>query len=135
MSSYIIDTHIFLWLIFDPSKIDNAKMKILKNQRNRIFIASISFWEISLKYNLGKLELNGIEPDELPSIAKKMGIEVLEVDKNTMASFYKLPQVPNHKDPFDRIIIWKCINDDMVLISQDRKVPNYKRHGLKTVCI
>ncbi len=133
MNNYLIDTHIFLWLIFDPDKIDSTKLEILKNKKNKIYIASISFWEISLKYNLGKLELNGIEPNELPNISKKMGIEVLEVDKNTMASFYKLPQVSNHKDPFDRIIIWKCINDNIILISQDRKISQYKDNGLKTI--
>jgi len=131
MNSYLIDTHIFLWLIFDPDKIDNKKLGVLKNQKNKVFIASISFWEISLKYNLGKLELNGLEPNELPDIAKKMGIEVLEVDKDTMASFHKLPQVPSHKDPFDRIIIWKCINDNIALISRDRKISQYKDYGLR----
>jgi len=48
-----------------------------------------------------------------------------------MASFYKLPKVDNHKDPFDRIIIWKCINDNFVLVSKDRKFPEYEPFGLK----
>lgn len=133
MNTYLIDTHIFLWLVFDPDKIDTKKLAILKSPNNKIVIASISFWEISLKYNLGKLELNGITPEQLPDVAKKMGISVLEIDKDTMASFYKLPQVLNHKDPFDRIIVWKCINDDITLISKDKKVPQYKEYGLKVI--
>jgi PIN domain nuclease of toxin-antitoxin system len=133
MKKYLIDTHIFLWLVFDPDKIENKKLEILKNPKNKIFIASISFWEISLKYNLGKLELNGVNPDELPSLVKKMGLEVLEIDKDTMASFYRLPRVDTHKDPFDRIIIWKCINDNLTLISQDRKFLQYQEFGLKSL--
>jgi PIN domain nuclease of toxin-antitoxin system len=131
MKCYLIDTHIFLWLVFDPDKIDNKKLEVLKNPKNKIFIASISFWEISLKYNLGKLELNGLIPDELPKIAEKMGLDIMEIGKETMASFYKLPKVNTHKDPFDRIIIWKCINENLILISKDKKFPKYEKFGLK----
>jgi len=130
MKSYLIDTHIFLWLIFEPSKIDKYKLEILKKPKNKIYIASITFWEISLKYNLGKLELEGLTPDELPRVAQKMGLDVLEIDQNTMASFYKLPRVDGQKDPFDRIIIWKCIQDNIPLISHDGKFNQYQEFGL-----
>ncbi|MEY3090281.1 MAG: hypothetical protein RL113_597 [Pseudomonadota bacterium] len=130
MKKYLIDTHIFLWLVFDPDKIENKKLEILKNPKNKIYMASISFWEIALKYNLGKLELNGLAPDDLPKIADKMGIEVLEIDKQIMSSFYKLPKVDTNKDPFDRIIIWKCMNENLTLLSQDRKFSEYQAFGL-----
>lgn len=38
-----------------------------------------------------------------------------------------------HKDPFDRILIWKCINDNITLISQDKKFSQYKEYGLKFI--
>ncbi|MFA5233458.1 MAG: type II toxin-antitoxin system VapC family toxin [Sulfurimonas sp.] len=133
MSRYIIDTHIFLWLLFDPEKIDNNKLQTLQSPRNKVYITSISFWEISLKYALGKLELNGVSPEELPDKAQKMGIDILEIDAATMSSFYRLPKVDVHKDPFDRIIIWKCINDNITLVSQDRKFVEYEKFGLKFI--
>jgi PIN domain nuclease of toxin-antitoxin system len=133
MNKYLIDTHIFLWLLFDPEKIDKEKVQILKNPKNKIYIASISFWEISLKYSLGKLELEGFKPDDLLGLVDKMGLEIIEIDKSTMASFYKLTKVDNHKDPFDRIIIWKCIHDNIVLVSKDRKFPEYEASGLKVL--
>ena len=133
MNPYIIDTHIFLWLLFDPEKIDNPKLQTLQNPKNRVYITNISFWEISLKYALGKLKLNGISPEELPQKAQKMGIDILEIDTSTMSSFHKLPKVEVHKDPFDRIIIWKCINDNITLVSKDRKFPEYERFGLKFI--
>jgi len=132
MNKYVIDTHIFLWLLFDPAKISPDKLKILKNPKNGIYITSITFWEISLKYSLGKLELKGFVPDELPTLAGKMGLETIEIDQVTMATFYKLPKAARHKDPFDRIIIWKCINDNMTLVSQDRKFTEYEVFGLKS---
>ena len=133
MKKYLIDTHIFLWLIFDPDKIAQKKLAILKNPKNKIYIASITFWEISLKYNLGKLELQGLTPDKLPKLAEEMRLDVLEIDQDVMASFYQLSQVEGHKDPFDRIIIWKCIQDNITLISQDRKFPAYEKLGLNFI--
>jgi len=133
MSRYILDTHIFLWLLFDPEKIDNNKLKTLQNPKNRVYITNISFWEISLKYGLGKLELSGIKPEELPQKAQKMGIEILEIGTALMSSFYKLPKIDLHKDPFDRIIIWKCINDSITLVSKDRKFLEYEQYGLKFI--
>lgn len=133
MNKFVIDTHIFLWLVFDPDKIDEAKLNILKNPKNRIYIASVTFWEISHKYNLGKLELEGYAPEELPVIAEKMGIETIEIHSKTFASFCKLPKCESHKDPFDRIIIWKCIDEDIALVSQDGKFSEYEAYGLRLI--
>ncbi|MBD3841144.1 MAG: type II toxin-antitoxin system VapC family toxin [Campylobacterales bacterium] len=133
MNRFIIDTHIFLWLIFDPDKIEKSKLDILKKPKNKIYVTSITFWEISLKYSLGKLELDGFTPDELPLLADKMGIDTMQIDIDTFASFYKLPKDDSHKDPFDRIIIWKCIDEKISLISKDRKFPEYEKYDLKVV--
>ena len=50
--NYVIDTHILLWSIFDPEKLDNKHIKLIENSKNKIFITSISLWEISLKFGL-----------------------------------------------------------------------------------
>lgn len=133
MSRYVLDTRIFLWLLFEPEKIDNTKLQTLQDPKNRVYITNISFWEISLKYALGKLELNGISPEVLPQKAKKMGVDILEIDTSTMSTFYKLPKTEVHKDPFDRVIIWKCINDNITFVSKDRKFPEYEKFGLKFI--
>ena len=130
---YIIDTHIFLWLLFDTKRVPTKILNILKDSLNEIYITSISFWEISLKYNLGKLELNGVKPEDLPQMATDMGIEVLEISPIEMASFYQLPKVENHKDPFDRIIIWHSIVHEDIMVSLDRKFEEYKAFGLQVL--
>ena len=128
---YVIDTHIFLWLIFTPEKISPEKLKVLKNPENKVVITPISFWEISLKYNLGKLILENITPEKMPQIAKTMGIDIVPIDAECMASFHNLPRCKSHKDPFDRIIIWYCICNNFVLVSQDSHFNEYQPLGLK----
>lgn len=130
---YIIDTHILLWLIFDPERIDVKKLELLKNPKNAVYVSNISFWEIALKYGLGKLELEGLNPDDLPDVAKKMGIQTHTVDTKSMSSVYKLPKMVDHKDSFDRLIINDCIQNGYTLVSYDFKFKQYESIGLKTL--
>ena len=37
--NFVIDAHIFLWLIFDPDKIAKEKITILEDPANKILIA------------------------------------------------------------------------------------------------
>ena len=46
---YLIDTHIFLWSLLDTSKLKPHVIEILENEENKIYLSSISFWEIALK--------------------------------------------------------------------------------------
>ena len=131
---YLIDTHIFLWSLFSPGKISRHAAKIIKDPANRIIVSTITFWEISLKYSLNKLELEGITPDELPEFASKMNFELLNLNAADAASFYHLPRIA-HKDPFDRMLIWQAIREKMVLISKDSKIEAYEDYGLKILSI
>lgn len=128
--SYLIDTHIFLWVLFAPQKISKKIRTILADPEKVKCISLITFWEISLKYSLGKLKLPGILPDQLPSVAKDSGFEILNLDVDTTASFFKLPKLKN-KDPFDRMLAWQAICKDCFLLTQDADFANYKDYGLK----
>ena len=127
---YLLDTHIFLWSLFSPEKISRHVAKLIEKSGNRIFVSTITFWEIALKFSLGKLELEGIKPDALPEFAHKMSFELLSLSAEDAASFYHLPRI-THKDPFDRMLIWQAIREKMVLISKDSKMATYEDYGLK----
>lgn len=129
---YLLDTHIFLWVIFDEKRLSEKAKKIIKNLDNQIYISVITYWEISLKYSIGKIDLVGIKPDDLPKQAVKVGIETLKLSENLVSTFYRLPKI-EHKDPFDRLIIWQAINENITLISKDKKMGDYKEFGLRTL--
>ncbi|KPA15906.1 DNA-binding protein [Candidatus Magnetomorum sp. HK-1] len=127
---YLIDTHIFLWMLFDETKLTEQAKKILSNINNEIYISLVSYWEISLKFSIGKIELEGIKPDELPDKAKDLGIQLLKITEYEVSTFYKLPRF-EHKDPFDRLIIWQAINNNLILISKDKNFEDYLKFGLR----
>jgi PIN domain nuclease of toxin-antitoxin system len=128
--NYLLDTHVFLWALLDTPKLSKPVTDILLDEGHTIFVSTVSFWEISIKYGLGKLSLENIRPEDLPLYAKKSGFELLQLDERTASSFHTLPRIA-HCDPFDRMLIWQSINADMTIISKDGKFGEYLAHGVK----
>ncbi|MDQ1334155.1 MAG: hypothetical protein QG552_1105 [Thermodesulfobacteriota bacterium] len=126
----LLDTHSLLWAIFSPKKLSEPARDAIKDPQNDVAVSVVSFWEISLKYALGKLELVGAKPEDLPETTEGMGMDILPVSAYEAASFHKLPKLA-HKDPFDRLIIWQAIQRKMHLISKDRSFEDYTTSGLK----
>ena len=129
---YLLDTHTFLWTLFDTSRLPKKVMALLENSRNDVYVSTVSFWEISLKYSIGKLSLENVLPDELPHYARQSGFEIANINEKIVSTFYRLPKSA-HCDPFDRLLIWQAINSEMVVITKDDKFDNYFSAGLKTV--
>ncbi|SMP44874.1 type II toxin-antitoxin system VapC family toxin [Desulfonatronum lacustre] len=129
--NYLVDTHYIIWSLLDPEKIRQEHRQVLTDSDSAKFVSSISFWEISLKYSLGKLDLVGVSPEEMLTAACKAGFHLLESDGEDMASAYRLPFVEAHKDPFDRLLIWQCIRNNMTLITADSAIKAYTAFGLK----
>jgi PIN domain nuclease of toxin-antitoxin system len=131
MNSYLLDTHSFLWSIWQPEKLGQQAVAVLENAGSEVFVSSITFWEISLKYALGKLTL-GCKPDDLLKFADDMGFEKIPLTPEAAALFHQLPSLA-HKDPFDRMLIWQAVSNDLILISKDGKFDNYSQFGLNVV--
>ncbi|MDA0836234.1 MAG: type II toxin-antitoxin system VapC family toxin [Planctomycetota bacterium] len=128
--SYLLDSHTFLWTAMKPSNLSRKAKSIIADSVNDIWISTISFWEISLKYKLGKLELNGVAPEYLPELAEEMGLSILELGAMDSSSYHLLP-IEAHKDPFDRMLVWQAIRNGLTLVSKDREMVDYSKPGLK----
>lgn len=127
---YLLDTHTLIWAITENKKLSSVVKKVLEDSANTILVSSISFWEISLKFSLGKLNLEGIRPDDFPSLVSEMKFDTISLDVKTAATYHHLKTV-HHKDPFDRMLIWQAIQNNLVLISNDENMPFYRSEGLK----
>lgn len=130
--NYLVDTHTFLWAALSPEKLSKKSKNILLDAQLKKYLSIITLWEISLKFSAGKLDLRGGLPDNMPTLAKKVGFEILNLDTDTASSFYKLPKLRN-KDPFDRMLAWQAISGDCQLLTKDQGFADYKDQGLKIV--
>ena len=126
----MLDTHTLLWTALDTGKLSAAAKSAILDTGNDIHVSVVSFWEISLKYSTGRLELKGVVPDDFPKISADMGFSILELMPEIVATSYKLPKIKNN-DPFDRLIAWQAIKSGMPLISIDKAFDDYTKYDLK----
>ncbi len=128
--SYLLDSHTFIWAVLDRKKLSDNVLCLLEDATHRVFISSVSFWELSLKHRLGKLDLTGVSPEELPILAQKSGFDFLPLTPSEAAGYHLL-EADWHRDPFDRMLIWQAITHDLTLLSKDNTVGLYRSVGLK----
>jgi PIN domain nuclease of toxin-antitoxin system len=128
--SYLLDSHTFLWCALRPAALSARVRELLAQSETHCAVSAVTFWELSLKHSLGKLELTGVTPDEFPRVATQMHFRVLPLDGGTAATFHQLPAA-GHRDPFDRLLVWQAIHADLTLISKDAALDAYSAAGLR----
>jgi PIN domain nuclease of toxin-antitoxin system len=127
----LLDTCSLLWALQTPEKLGAKARSALQSEENSIHISPVSFWEISLKFALGKLQIEGATPEDMPDFVAREGWHLLDFQAPTVASFHCLPSVPDHKDPFDRLLIWTAIRENLTFVSKDGALSEYEALGLK----
>jgi len=129
---YLLDTHTFLWAAITPSRLSEKAGSIISDRTQEVQISAVSFWEIALKYALGKLELKGVQPEQMPDVAVDLGLTICLLEPSDAASVHLLPRRA-HKDPFDRMLVWQCIRQRRALLSTDHDLKQYEGAGLQIV--
>ena len=128
----MLDTHTLLWAIGKSSELSKQIVEQITDHENEVYVSAISLWEIALKYNLGKLIL-GFEVEDIPKYCKQMGFYMIPLEPQEALDSLKLPQKENHKDPFDRMLIYQCIRNNYTLVSKDSKMKLYSIDGLNYI--
>jgi PIN domain nuclease of toxin-antitoxin system len=90
---------------------------------HEVYLSVVSLWETILKHQLGKLPLP--EPPEryLPTQRERHRIANLSLDEASVQRLATLP--PNHRDPFDRMLICQAIEHELTIITIDDVFRSY----------
>ncbi len=96
----LLDTCEFLWLVSGDSKLSATVASAVRDSQNEVFLSTVSFWEISLKHSIGKLQLPQSPAQFIPLQREKHLIVPLVLDEAAVAKLSELPAL--HRDPFDR---------------------------------
>jgi len=102
---------------------------LILKEENEIYYSQASLWEISIKYILGKIVLNNLTPEELYAEIERSFLQCRNLKNDELVSFHKLPI--EHRDPFDRLLIWQCIQSDFLFASVDQEIAVYQEYGLR----
>lgn len=129
----LLDTHALLWSIIAPEQLSPAARTAITDPAAQVAVSAVSFWEIAIKSALGKLTVQGATPEALVDAAQQQGFDLLPLDPRLAASFTRLPIDPQHRDPFDRMLVWQALSLGYTLVSRDRKISASQVSGLRVL--
>ncbi|NJN22445.1 MAG: type II toxin-antitoxin system VapC family toxin [Leptolyngbya sp. RL_3_1] len=124
MSSLLLDTHAFIWLVEEDPKLPTS-IKTRINETQDVFVSIASFWEISIKLKKEQLFLT-CEFDEIEARFLETELQLLPISIQDTIQQYHLPfHIKDHKDPFNRLLISQAINRSFPIVSKDEAFEAY----------
>ena len=115
--SYLLDTHILLWWLFNDPKLNPECRDIIGNPNHCILVSSASAWEIATKYRIGKLpEAKPLVDNYHDILAREKFIELTI----TAAHAFRAGSLPiSHRDPFDRMLMAQAELENLPILTYD----------------
>ncbi len=115
--SYLLDTHILLWWVFNDPQLNEECPEIVRNPNHQILVSSASAWEIATKYRIGKLpEAKSLVDNyqDILQVAKFIEFTI------TTAHALRAGNLPIlHRDPFDRMLMAQAELENIPIITYD----------------
>ena len=119
----LLDTCTFLWVITEAPELSARARELFADPANEVFLSSVSTWEISVKYALGRLPLPESPERFIPTQRKQHGVQTLPLEESATLHLVRLPEL--HKDPFDRMLICQAMIHGMVIMTPDALILQY----------
>jgi PIN domain nuclease of toxin-antitoxin system len=120
--SYLLDTNALIGLLFCPDILSEDANRIMQ-ESEELSVSIASLCELGIKQSIGKIDIDASAAD-ITDACKKLDVSILAISPEHIDRMRILPLI--HRDPFDRIIIAQAITEDMVLITKDNIIPQYK---------
>ncbi len=119
----LLDTVTFLWMVTGSERLSRAARQVLETAADELLLSTVSSWEISLKYALGKLPLPSDPAALIPSLRKEHGVHSLALGEGAALAVGSLPNL--HNDPFDRMLVAQALTHDLIILTPDRAIRSY----------
>lgn len=113
----LLDTHIFLWWLFNDKRLPVNIKKHIQDIDNTIYVSAASVWEISTKFRIGKLPEASSVANDVTFWIDKAGFQPLSIttEHAQLAGSWKTA----HRDPFDRMLAAQSKLEKLPLASTD----------------
>ena len=121
----LLDTHILIWVLENNNALSSHHKSILTDTNNEKIVSQVTFMEMAIKINIGKLPDFKISLNDFIQQVEKDGFKILPVSNNHIITYVSLPFVSYHRDPFDRFLISTAISENMSIITSDEKIKAY----------
>jgi PIN domain nuclease of toxin-antitoxin system len=120
----LLDTHTFLWWTTDDPQMSATALDLIADSRNTLYWSAASSWEVSIKYELGRLPLPDAPEQFLAAELGRNRIESLSIIDAHAFQAGRLPRY--HRDPFDRMLIAQAQVEGFGLITNNSSIRRYE---------
>ena len=118
----LLDTHTLLWWLADDARLGQRARDWIANPGNLVLVSAASLWEGVVKIRVGTLEA---EIGQIIAAIDDQGFVLLGVDRAHLQALVDLPRLPDHRDPFDHLLVAQANAEGATLLSEDRNIPRY----------
>lgn len=123
MKKLLLDTHAFIWWASAPEKLSKKALRLCEDRNNVLILSVASVWEMQIKIQLGKLNLNEPLTGLIEEQQKVNDLQILPVELEHVLALENLAD--HHNDPFDRLLLAQSRVENLTLISKDPMIKKY----------
>ena len=123
----LLDTHILLWALSNDTRLSVKARKLIESEENEIFYSIISLWEVEIKHLLHPDVLT-VSAEELAEYCGQSGFQTVMIREkhiDPLAGLKWEEDAPQHKDPFDRLLICQASVENMLFVTHDSLILGY----------
>ncbi|MBP7710159.1 MAG: type II toxin-antitoxin system VapC family toxin [Rickettsiales bacterium] len=124
MTKYLLDTEAYLWLLNDDKKLSQTAREALMERGSTTYISTVSQLELSQQNQKQKItSLKKPIIHYFKELRIASGIELLNLTQEDIEGETTLPKI--HSDLFDRLLVAQALNNQLTIISADKKLAKY----------
>ena len=123
----LLDTHVLIWFFSGDEQLSQKARDLIADESNEIYYSLVSALEIEIKHTAhpNRLSIDGerflkhcqmLEFVQAPLDVKHV-LEIKNLNRKENA--------PQHRDPFDRLMLCQAIVEDMKFMTHDARIAEY----------
>jgi PIN domain nuclease of toxin-antitoxin system len=114
----LLDTHIWLWSLAEPTRLAKQVIREIENARNELWLSPVSTWEALLLHAKGRIRLNENLTDWMVQAVEHF--REAPLTHEIVLAARELPL--QHADPADRFLVATAAVLDLTLVTADRRL-------------
>jgi PIN domain nuclease of toxin-antitoxin system len=119
----LFDSHAVLWWLSNDARMSQMAHDALCDTDNGACISAVSFWELSIKISIGKLQMPSNWVSQLCRRMSEDAVDYLHLQSAHCEIIQSMPFY--HRDPFDRMLAAQTQCEALTLISRDAIFDRY----------